>query len=221
MRLKNSDIQLLTQQLETHLYETQQYKGIVEDLKNTAYQVILSANPVAATLSGLVGTLPKVVKDEITKISSIGYRLEANKYEELVKAAKEKDGITDMPPYPFNGYSNMYTDFPVGKVLYGSSADGMPSFNVENDASRMAWIRLSQAQAALVKANKVVTKASATLTQLCHELGTLDRLIDAVPVIRPLVPLTWLEPPAEAPKTGLVDEETAARLRNLILGETQ
>lgn len=219
MRITKKMVEDLAQALRNKLNEHPLYQQILLDRKEVAFQTAHSLDPVAANLTEIAKNLPALVRGQLTKVSQASYSLDAKKYDNLVKALKEHDGVEDMPAYPFNGYSSIYVDFPPGKVLFSNSARNLPELNLESAASRAGWAAIARAEARKGKAEKSISTAVSHLEQLAYEMVTLDQLMANVPVIKDLVPASWLAEPEEESKTKLVDEKTAARLRALILGE--
>ncbi len=219
MRLTKEKVQTLRNNLSEKLFAHPVYKEALAQRQEVIYLAVLHGDPVAATLTGIVDTLPKIVKDQLPKRSYVRFSFRADDYKTLVKALAEKDGITDMPPYPFEGYQSTQVDFPPGRVLYSESANELPSFSQDKPASRSMWRSVALAQHRVKTAQDNITRACNHLEQLAYELVNLDALIDKVPVVRDIIPASWLAPAEEQPKNQLVDEETAARLRALILGE--
>lgn len=219
MRITKKMVEDLAQALRNKLNDHPMYKQILLDRQEVVYQTVHSLDPVAASLTVIAKDLPMLVRSQLNKVSQASYSLDAKKYEQLVKKLKDYNGIDDMPTYPFSGYSTIYVDFPPGKVLFSNSAHSLPPLNLDSLASVAGWAAISRAEARRMKAVNNINTAVSHLTQLAYEMVTLDALMDNVPVVRDLVPASWLVDPDDRPATQLVDEKTAARLRALILGE--
>ncbi|MNQ50644.1 hypothetical protein D3C85_646000 [compost metagenome] len=188
-------------------------------MRETVYQQVLTTDPSAAGMQVAVHALPKLVKDQLPKVSSVGVQLNQEDYKGLVTAA-ERLGLR-LPAYPFWHYSKRRFYLPEGKVLFSATADEMATLNIGKEVSVRAWSALAMSQGRIAAAEAVIKSAANHLSQLCAELGTLEELMQRVPATRAIVPATWLTDPetAKPPTKGMVDPQAAAKLRAIILGE--
>lgn len=217
MRLTKEKIDKLCAAARAALYEHPTYKQRQLDYRHTVYHAVMDTDIAASGMVMVVGSLPKIVKDQLPKVSAVKVRIYQEAYANLEKYAKAL-GIKGMPSYPFDGSSEASVTLPDGAVFYSVTAGELREFNLDNEASIRAWAKVSMARGAIRRAESAISEACGQLEQLAAELVTLDRLMQAVPACRPLIPATWLEPEVPKPDQSLVDEETAARLRALILG---
>jgi len=215
VRITKSMVETLTQGQKDFLYSHMLYKQLQKDYQETVYQAVLDLDPAAAGMAVVVHSTPKIVKDQLPKVSQTRInQVSDSLYKQVVDA-----GFELPPENPFKHYGGEHVDFPAGKVLYSGSADTLRPISADRPTSLSAWTKVIWAKYRVQQANLRIQSAARHLEQLCYEMGTLDKLMEQVPSIRHLIPASWLAEPVAAPKTNMVDPDTAARLRALILGE--
>lgn len=205
--------------LRSHLLYTQ--LGI--DLQHAAYQAVLDTDVAANGMNVVMASLPPIVRDQLPKIGSLRVRLDAEGYTAFVKAFGQTIGKKEAKALPaacpFTNYHTDTINFPAGKVFFSATAGALRPPKAGDAALLLGWARLMQAKQRVVAAEQRVVEAGEQMRQLAVESVTLDNFLANVPNARVIIPASWLAPPVEAPKTTLLDPDTSARLRALILGE--
>lgn len=222
MRLTNEKLNTLEANTSTFLRDHLLYKQLHIDLQHTIYQAIADTDHAANGMAVIVGGLPGIVKDQLTKVGAARLRLDKDDYERLVNWTRELlgDSFADtLPPYPFNNHSTETIDFPPGKVFYSKSADALRPVKQGDEAILRAWGKVARARGRIAAADARILQTASQVRQLGVELLTVDAFLQALPHGKNLVPPSWTEPPVEAPASSVMEPEKAAHLRSLILGE--
>lgn len=222
MRLVKHHLDTLEANTLTFLRSHLLYKQLRVDLQHTLYQAIADTDVAANSMAVIVGGLPGIVKDQLTKVGHAVLRLDNDDYKKLVKWTRELlgDEFADtLPPYPYDNYRGENIDFPAGKVFYSTTANALRPIKQGDEAILRAWGKVSRARGRIAAADARILATAQQVRQLGVELLTVDAFLQAVPHAKNIVPASWTEPPAEAPVQNLMDPDNAARLRSLILGE--
>lgn len=222
MRLTKTHLDTLEANTSTYLRSHLVYKQLHIDLQHTLYQAIADTDVAASGMAIIVGGLPSIVKDQLTKVGHARLRIDPKDYTNLVDWTRELlgDSFADtLPPYPFESYHTETIDFPPGKVFYSTTADALRPPKKGDEAILRAWGKVVRARGRIKEADERILAAAKQVRQLGIELLTLDAFLQALPHGKNLVPASWTEPPAEEPVQTLLDPDTSARLRSLILGE--
>lgn len=222
MRLNKRELDTLEANTITFLNSHLLYKQLKVDLQHTLYQAIADTDVAASGMAIIIGGLPGIVKDQLTKVGSARLRLDRGDYKRLVEWTRELLGDEEanaLPEYPFVDYSTTTVDFPAGKVFYSTTAGALRPPKQGDEAILRAWGKVAKAQSRIALADARTIATSKQVRQLGVEKLTVDAFLQALPHGKNLVPASWTEPPAEAPVQSVMDTDTSARLRALILGE--
>lgn len=223
MRFTNAKLEEIESATVAFLRNHQLYTQLGRDLQHAAYQAVLDSDVAANGMNVVMATLPSIVRDQLPKIGNLRVRLDSGSYELFLKAyantvgKKEAKALPETTP--FKSHYAETINFPPGKVVFSATANELRPPKEGDTALLLAWGKLVQARQRVLAAEERVVQAGAQMKQLAVECVNLDAFLATVPNARVIVPAGWLAPPVEAPKQTMLDPDTSARLRALILGE--
>ena len=199
---------------------------VIHELKRTFSEVLhtemVRLQPKQTEYLIHLGQAPKVLSELVPRYTNIRVRLN-NYTKEVVEAFAAHglpmiEGLADYYRYMGNTQT---VDLPAGKVLLGSNE--FPELSKDSRKNCVSWHAVISARMDITRAEQRINKACNALPQVLAELKTLDAAMDKLPLIRAAVPESWLTDAdsAKAPKadSGVLDAESAARLRKIILGD--
>lgn len=199
---------------------------VIHELKRTFSEVLhtemVRLQPKQTEYLIHLGQAPKVLSELVPRYTNIRVRL--NNYTKEVAEAFAAHSLPEIKGLTSNfTYMNSTetVDLPAGKVLVGDQT--FPSFNKDDLKNCQSWHAVVKARMDITRAEHRINNVCDTLPQVLAELRTLDAAMDKLPLIRAAVPESWLTnaDSAKAPKStsGVLDAESAARLRKIILGD--
>lgn len=222
MRLTTSRLNELEQHVISYMHAHQIFKALKDDVQAVVYQAVADTDPAANGMAVIIHSLPGIVKDQLPKVGSSRVHLDSSDYKRLrgwIAAALGEDVSQDLPVgSPFE-YHEQQVDFPEGKVFYSKTTDRLRPPKEGDKITLLAWTRVSMAKGRVAAAQKTINETAAQVRQLGVELLNLDALLQAVPGIKAALPLSWTEPPETPPVQAMLDPDTSAQLRKIILGD--
>lgn len=222
MRLTKTRLDTLHQCVISHMYQHQVYTALKNDLKEVVYQAVADTDPAANGMAVVVHSLPLIVRDQLPKIGSATVYLDSGDYRRLrewVAKTLGKESAQQMPVDSPFGYYSRQEVFPTGKVFYSGTAGRLRDPKEGDPVTLTAWMRVVMAKARVERANAVIAETAEQVRQLGVELLNVDALMQAVPGIKALLPVEWTNPPEEPPVQAMLDPDTSAQLRKIILGD--
>lgn len=223
MRLTNARLDDIRNYTLEFLRSHQLYTQLHVDRQHAAYQAVLDTDVAANGMDVVMASLPSLVKDQLPKIGNLRIKLDKDQYKNFKQAYAETFGeekAATLPELtPFRDYYAVTVDFPPGKVVFSVTANELRTPKAGDRALLLGWEKIVRAQERITQAEKRVIEAGDQMRQLAVESVNLDAFLKTVPNARVIIPASWLAPPVEAPKQTMLDPDTSARLRALILGE--
>lgn len=188
------------------------------DVAVSVHQAVLATSSTARDLVEVLASVPKLVRDQVPKHSSISVHLNSTELLIVQEYAKER-GVDIGTHRHF--YTTERIQMPAGSFIPGNDGSSMKSPSKDNLANMEAWLTILRANTRLQNALVRIEVAVSQIPFMCVELRTLDKLMDSCPTIRPAVPQTWITDPdsVKKPATEVMDPATAARLRAIVTGE--
>lgn len=222
MRLTKSRLDDLKAHVISHMYQHQVFTALQKDQKEVFYQAMADTDPAANGMAVVIHSLPQIVRDQLPKISSGVAYLDQSDYNRMrgwVGKTLGKAAAAQMPKTSPFSYHNRSETFPDGKVFYSASARELRHPKEGDPVTLTAWMRVSMAKGRVERAIKLITDTAEQVRQLGVELLTLDELMKTVPGIKAAIPLDWTNPPEVPPAQPMLDPDTSAQLRKIILGD--
>lgn len=221
MRLTKYMIDELTTRVSDLLKNHTINHELKQQLARTAHREMVKLQPKQTQYLIHLGQAPKVISELVPRYQAIRIRLNVYTHEVLKAFAAH-----NLPEITGFDHGHLFqrlesVDLPEGLVLVADN--NFPEFNRDSLESVTSWHRVIAARAEMYMAEYRATKTCEALPQVLAELKTLDAAMDKLPLIRAAVPQSWLDDAenAKAPKpaSGMLDAESAARLRKIILGD--